>query len=113
MLAVAIVLAVLVVIPWRPLGRAEGPTAGTLVALAALGAFSVLTAPATVYGDGTSHWDHTPHSPSLLGGVLAVVAVAILATARQRAGLLRWGLAIGWIGVLLLTVSQFSYHTPG
>ncbi len=113
MAVVGVVLAVLAVIPWQPLGRLEALVAAVLVLVASTFGVLILGSSASIYADGSTHWDHTPHGAAVLGGVCAVVALAILLSARTAPVLMRVGLAVGSLGTMLLTASQFAYHTPG
>jgi hypothetical protein len=113
MLLAACALALLLLVPATPFGRAAGPAASTLVAASLLGGASILSAPASIYADGSTHWDDTPHGGVLIGAMLAILAIGLLIAARWRDAVLRWGLGVGFVSAALLTASQFAYHTPG
>ena len=113
MIVAVAALGLLLVVPAVPLGRAEGPVASAPVAASVAAAGSVLTAPASICADGSTHCDHIPHAPAALGLALAAAAVGLLAGAWWRPAYLRWGLAAGFASTALLAASQYALQAPG
>jgi hypothetical protein len=112
MFAAAVLLAALACLPAARLGNAVGPVAAGVVALAVAGAAALATMKASIYADGTSHWQHMSQALVVAGGGIALVSAAVLYSAR-RVLAVRAALATGSAGTLLLAISPFTYHRPG
>ena len=112
MFAVAVILGVLALLPEGRLANAAGPVAAALVVLAVGGAAATATMKASVYADGTSHWDHMSQLLVLTGGAVSLASAAVLFSVH-RVDVLRVGLATGSAGTLMLAISPFTYQTPG
>jgi cell division protein FtsW (lipid II flippase) len=64
MVGIAVLLALLALMPWRLFGRAEAPLAAALIILAVICGVTILASSASVYGDGSTHWITFPTQPS-------------------------------------------------
>jgi hypothetical protein len=112
MFAAAVVLAALACLPAARLGNAVGPVAAAVAVLAVAAAAALATMKASVYDDGSSHWDHMSHVVVLTGAAVALTSAAVLFSGH-RVATIRTALATGSAGTLLLALSPFTYHTPG